>query len=254
MENINIGLIGAQGHMGKAVGRRIRELQKRGLLSNWNLLESTSHDNRELASLTDLLLLTVRPGQVETALQGVEGHVSKDAGLLSLAGVVPLEFLRARFGGSVSRAMADLNFEQALHCGLDERSQLLMQALSEDECLETADELALDQHTTLVACNPGISAWQFLNNAESADAWLRAHNELTHSMLGVSRSAMERLQRRVHSGGNFAQKINEVATAGGVTESMVKALEASAGDISICELFDVGMGRIAQVREKFHSA
>ncbi len=248
---MNIALIGAQGHMGKAVSRRFREVQRRGLLKDWNLLESVGHDNRSIAEKADLLVLSVRPGQVEEALKGLEGATSKHAELLSFAGVVPLEFLQARFGGSVSRAMADLNFEQAIHCGVGGSGLAFVEALSEDDYLETDDELAVDEHTTLVACNPGISAWQFLHNDERAEAWLRAHNELTNSVLGVSRSAMERLQARVRSEGNFANKIQEVATAGGVTEAMVKALEASAGDITICELFGKGMERIADVRSRF---
>lgn len=251
MKNVNVGVVGAQGHMGKAFGRRFREVQESGLLEGWNLHESTSHDNRDLAQASNLLVLAVRPGQVEEALADIQGPTREGAGLLSFAGVVPLDFLQSRFNGKVGRAMADLNFEQALRCGGDERMKALMEALSEDECLATADELHVDEHTTLVACNPGISAWHFLNNEARAQAWLRAHNELTHEILDVSHEAMQRLQARVLEEGNFAAKIKEVATEGGVTEAMIKVLEANNGDVTICELFQVGMDRIAQVKGKF---
>lgn len=251
MENLNIGVIGAQGHMGKAFGHRFREVQERGLLVGWELRESTGHDNHDLAQASDLLVLTVRPGQVEEALAGVQGAIREGTGLLSFAGVVPLDFLQSRFKGEAGRAMADLNFEQAMRCGGDERMKALMKALSEDECLETADEFHVDQHTTLVACNPGISAWHFLNNEARAQAWLRAHNELTHEILGVSRDAMQRLQAKVLEEGNFAAKIKEVATEGGVTEAMIKTLEANNGDVTICDLFGVGMDKIAQAGVKF---
>lgn len=251
MKNVNIGVLGAQGHLGKAFGRRFRGVQERGRLEGWKLHESTSHDNRDLAAASDLLVLAVRPGQVEEALVGVQGSTREETGLLSFAGVVPLDFLQSRFKGQVGRAMADLNFEQALRCGGDDRMKALMEALSEDACLETADELHVDEHTTLVACNPGISAWHFLNNEARAQAWLRAHNELTHEILGVSREAMQRLQARVLEEGDFAAKIEEVATKGGVTEAMIKVLEEARGDVSICELFQVGMDKIAQVGVKF---
>ncbi|MFA6023958.1 MAG: hypothetical protein WC777_01955 [Candidatus Gracilibacteria bacterium] len=251
MRNLKIGSIGAQGHMGKAFGNRFREIQKQGLLEGWELHESTGHDNVKLARTVDLLALMVRPDRVVEALAGVQGATREGAGLLSFAGAVPLDFLQSRFNGEVGRAMADLNFEQAMRCGGDERMKTLMDALSEDECLETADEFAVDQHTTLVACNPGISAWHFLKNEARAEAWLRAHNELTHEMLGVSRDAMQRLQARVLREGNFAAKIKEVATKGGVTEAMVNALEAAQGDVTICDLFQVGMDKIAEADEKF---
>ena len=251
MKNVNIGVVGAQGHLGKAFGRRFRDIQERGLLEGWQLRESTSHDNEELVHASNLLVLAVRPGQVEEALAGVRGAVQEGTGLLSFAGVVPLDFLRARFDGEVGRAMADLNFEQAMRCGGDERMKALMEALSEDECLEREDETAVDEHTTLVACNPGISAQHFLKNEARAEAWLREHNELTHSLLNVSREAMQRLQARVLREGNFAAKIKEVATEGGVTEAMIKALEANGGDVNARALFEVGMHKIAQAGVKF---
>ncbi len=251
MKNVNIGVVGAQGHMGKAFGQRFREIQENGLLEGWGLRESTDHDNRDLAQASDILVLTVRPGQVEEALAGVQGSIREGTGLLSFAGVVPLDFLQSRFRGEVGRAMASLHFEQAMRCGGDERMKVLMEALSEDTCLETADELEVDAHTTLVACNPGTSAWHFLNNEAGAQAWLREHNELTHASLKVSREAMERLQNRVLREGNFAAKIKEVATEGGVTEAMIKMLEANRGDVGVRRLFEEGMRKIAQVRVKF---
>ena len=184
------------------------EASKNVAVEGWQLRESTSHDNEELVHASNLLVLAVRPGQVEEALAGIRGAVQEGTGLLSFAGVVPLDFLQTHFDGEVGRAMADLNFEQAMRCGRDERMKALVEALSEDECLEREDETAVDEHTTLVACNPGISAW------------LREHNELTHEILGVSREAMQRLQSRVLREGSFAAKIKEVATKGGVTEAM----------------------------------
>lgn len=250
MENMNIGLIG-YGHMGKAFERRFKEVQGRGALKDWQLQISTSHDNTKLARVSDIVVVTVKPGQVEEALAQIRGNVKKGAGLLSLAGVVPVRFLQQRFDGVVGRGMADLGFEQAIQHGGDERIKFLMDHLSEDECLETNDEADVDRHTTLVACNPGISAWQFLHNTEGAQEWLAEHNALTQKTLGVYLESMQRLQGKVLSEENFDAKIGEVATKGGVTESMVLALEAARGDIGCEALYQVGMTKIDAGLGKF---
>lgn len=250
MENMNIGLIG-YGHMGKAFERRFKELQRRGALADWQLQVSTSHDNTELARGSDIIVVTVKPGQVEEALAQIRGKVKKDAGLLSLAGVVPVRFLQERFDGVVGRGMADLGFEQAIRCSGDERIKFLMDRLSEDTCIETKEEADVDRHTTLVACNPGISAWQFLNNAEGAQEWLAEHNALTQKTLGVYLDSMQRLQGKVLAEGNLVAKIREVATTGGVTESMVLALKAARGDIGCEPLYQVGMTKIEAGLGKF---
>ncbi|MEK9159743.1 MAG: NAD(P)-binding domain-containing protein [Patescibacteria group bacterium] len=250
MENMNIGLIG-YGHMGKAFEKRFKEVQEKGALIDWHLQVSSSHDNTVLARNSDIVVLTVKPGHVEEALANIRGNVKKGAGLLSLAGVVPVRFLQQGFDGVVGRGMADLGFEQAIRHQGDERINFLMDALSEDTCLETGDETVVDQHTTLVACNPGISAWHFLHNAEVAAAWLREHTQLTEDILGVNPAAMERLQRKVFEEGNFAGRIKEVATVGGVTESMVLALEAARGNIACEPLYQVGMRKIEAVLQKF---
>ncbi|MFA4814929.1 MAG: hypothetical protein WC924_03515 [Candidatus Gracilibacteria bacterium] len=251
MKNLAIGLIGAQGNMGRALGRRFREVQGRGLLEGWTLRESIGHDNADLARSSDLILLTVKPGQVEAALTGVREAVRERTGLLSFAGVAPLEFLRSHFGGEVGRGMADLGFEQAMRCDGDERMKTLMDSLSEDACLETTDENAVDEHTTLVACNPGISAWHFLNNEARAQEWLTEHNKLTHASLGVSEVAMCHLQAKVFEEGDFQAKIEEVATKGGITEAMIKILDATKGGTGARALFEVGMNKIAQARLRY---
>ena len=250
MENMKIGLIG-YGHMGKAFARRFEEVQRRGTLADWQLQISSSHDNAELARGSDIIVVTVKPGQVEEALAQIRGNVKKGAGLLSLAGVVPVQFLQKRFDGVVGRGMTDLGFEQAIRCQGDERIKFLMDMLSEDKCLETNDEADVDRHTTLVACNPGISAWQFLHNAERAGQWLAEHNALTQQTLTVDVKAMERLQRKVFEEGNFARKIEQVSTKGGVTESMVLALEGERGDVGCEALYQVGMTKIAAGLSKF---
>lgn len=250
MENMNIGLIG-YGHMGRAFEQRFKGVQADGRLTDWKLQISGSHDNTELARNSDILVVTVKPGQVEEVLAQIRGNVKKGAGLLSLAGVVPVRFLEQRFDGVVGRGMADLGFEQAIRHAGDERINFLMDALSEDDCLETADEADVDRHTTLVACNPGISAWQFLHDADGAREWLAEHNALTAQVLGVAPSAMTRLQGKVFEEGKFAQKIAQVATKGGVTEFMVMALEAAHGKIGCEPLYQVGMAKIEAGLAKF---
>lgn len=250
MENMNIGLIGL-GHMGAAFWKRFHEAQSQGLLKDWQLKAGTRENNTDVAAWADLLVATVKPGQIEEMLGQIRGQVRRGTGLLSFAGAVPVQFLEKHFDGAVGRGMADLGFEQAIRYGGDERMKYLLDALSIDDCLETQDEIDVDRHTTLVACNPGISAWQFLHNAVAAREWLASHNDFTHEVLGVHKTAMERLQARVLEEGDLDAKIKAVATPGGVTESMVKALEAAHGRVDCRELYGVGMGRIQEVGARF---
>lgn len=226
---MNIGLIG-HGHLGKAITNTIYGMD----------VSEGRGKNAELVEESDIIFLTVRPGQVAAVLKEIHGKIKDTATIMSLVGAVPKEWIERGTGAKVIRGMTDISFQEVLAT----KDLGVLHELS-DNVRTTEDERDVDRHTCLVGCLPGIAAWQFQNNRD-AETWLSEYLGFVEGKIGTSRKIGRGIIDRVRANGDFAGTIQKVATKGGFTEAMLQALDRHA-EISFEELLSSGMTRADEI-------
>lgn len=240
-----VGLIG-YGHLGHAVAEQIAKRSEVRLM-----IADDRSKNGEIASASDVLILTVRPTQIEGVMDEIRQQLKANVVVLSFAAAVPNNFIASgRVSGSeiqVVRAMTDIGLGQIIAQD-NFATNGLLEKISAHPLLKAETEKDIDAFSVFVGCLPGVCAWQFAHNPQ-AEKWLNSYAEFIHTELGVAVEVSKKIIEDVRLKGNFEQTINTVATKGGITESLIQELQKRPG-ISYQELFVTGMDRIDAVRNR----
>lgn len=240
----NVGLIG-YGHLGKALTEHIQT--KTG--TQVHVSEGRGH-NTKIAENADILILTVKPEQIAEVIEEIREALKEETVIVSFASSASKVHIRQGISNDVVRAMTDIEFKQIIaeqHTGV----RALLDALSENELMETDEEEQIDIFTVLVGCLPGVAAWQFLHN-EDAGEWLEKYITFIERTIGVPHTAARQICEKVwrdHESGKVSleTKVFKVSTKGGITEALISALETK-NDVSFTELLSKGMDRISTIQ------
>lgn len=118
MKETAIGIFGAQGHFGQSLMARLEQI--RPVRARITGTIDKAH-NPEIASRSDLLIVSVRPQDVRTLfeepVQGIKHHLKDDSRILSFAAGIPLRTIAELSGRPSARGMADpwWNFSAFIH-------------------------------------------------------------------------------------------------------------------------------------------
>lgn len=226
-----IGGIG-RGHLGSAIDNR-------GLGVDYS---TDRNDAQRVASISDVLLITVRPDEIEALLDQIRGDVSNVQRIISFAAAYPRAKIEDALGVKTLRAMTDIQFRQVMF-QRDELVRGFMNKLSQTEALETDVERDIDAYTVLIGCLPGIAAWQLAMGKRS---WLSDWAKFIEDKMGISREVSMGIILQVEQKGDFDRTVSTVKTRGGVTEAMLDKLSSDA-NVSFEELFETGVSRIGDI-------
>ncbi|MFT7184571.1 MAG: pyrroline-5-carboxylate reductase [Oceanicoccus sp.] len=236
MKTLKIGLIG-HGHFGSALAHKIQSKTQFELIISHSRKESTT-----VAKNSDLILLTVRPQHVKDALIELKPYLEGKL-VISFAAALPKDWLAKIVGSktTIIRAMADIDFMQIISEENREAAELLA-AVSQYPLIQTKKESDIDAMTPFLGCLPGIAAWQHHNHPNEATAWLNKWCKLTESILGIPKKVPQAIIQKVIAKGKFEKQITEVATPGGITASMLDAMNQ--GELNHEQVFKIGAKRI----------
>lgn len=237
--NNKVGLIG-YGHLGKAVEKRAKD---QGI----NISVSSGQGyNQEVVKGAELVILTVRPGQVEGVIKEVHSVLSHNVEVLSFAAALPAEFIAEGINRRVVRAMTDINFRQVItQAGANSAS--FCSQLSKNPVLTKSTDWDMDIFTVLIGCLPGVAAWQFANNTECSNEWLEDYADFIAEEIKVPKAVSSEIIKEVKVAGDYNDQVRAVATSGGVTEALIKSLEFDA-ELTPSFLAAAGIRRINEIK------
>ena len=241
---LKIGLIGG-GHFGSALKQRFEETGFEAEL----LVSRGRGTNFELVEAADVLLLCVRPQQLAALCEELRAPLQQcesELCIVTFSAATSAPALAAALGKPVLRAMADLQFDQVLSFAED-RIRPLFSALSKNPLIEVQNEILLEDFTILMACLSGVAAWQYWHNPEGADAWLAEYCRFIQKRLGVPLALAKKICASTKLEEDPADLIARMATPGGITESLVQALDANP-ELSFEELYEAGRQRSGTLR------
>jgi len=104
MQQTNIGILGAQGHFGQSLAKRLDEIKPPEMRVTGTV---DKNHNPEIASRSDLVIITVQPQHLTALAADIHQTLKPRAQILSFAVGVPMKSIRDITGRPVARAMAD---------------------------------------------------------------------------------------------------------------------------------------------------
>ena len=196
----------------------------------------TAEDNAELASKTDILVLSVKPQNMSEALQSVKDVIKPDALVISIAAGIKTTNIAAVLGDiAIVRVMPNMPAwvdEGASVLFANEKAKTRVEIarlifLSVGEAIVIEDEGLLDAVTALSGTGP---AYFFL----LMDEMIRTGIELglpedvaRDLVLQTGKGATLLAEKTAGEGESPAQLVKRVATPGGTTEAALKVFAAN---------------------------
>ena len=233
---MKIGIIG-YGSMGKMLLEKFCRTDNELFVSNRTLSKIESSDkyvicdsNAELARLSDIIFICVRPGDILGVLSGIVDTASSDALIISLNGSIRFESLEElslrKYAKVIPSVTAEIDRSQTLVTYnsrvTDEDKKCLTSLLS---CIGNVIELPEDEMgmgSELVSCMPGFIASIFDVICNSAQNHTDISREQIVSMVLKTMSATGDLM--LEKGMSFEDTVTRVATKGGITEEGTKVI------------------------------
>lgn len=246
LEQKNIGIIG-YGHLGKSIERALIQKGIQVRSSN-GPRENRATQNAEIAKWADLLLLTVRPTQIDEVIAQIYGKIKDNAEVISLAAAYPQRDLETKLQAPVARAMLDIEGMGSILYQGDEEQLELMNRLSLYPTVIAKREQEVDDYTVGEACLPGKAAWHFAENRGNAEAWLQGYLDFLEKEKGLDRRVTQGIVDAVRQEGNYSEKLKTVATGKGITATMIGRLKE--GERLYQEIYGAGQRRIAEMVEE----
>ena len=233
---MKIGIIG-YGSMGKMLLEKFCRTDNELFVSNRTLSKIESSDkyvicdsNAELARLSDIIFICVRPGDILGVLSGIVDTASSDALIISLNGSIRFESLEElslrKYAKVIPSVTAEIDRSQTLvtyHSRVtDEDKKSLTSLLS---CIGNVIELPEDEMgmgSELVSCMPGFIASMFDVVSKSARKHTSIPDDQIVDMLlnTLSSTADLMLQKDM----SFEDVVSRVATKGGITETGTRVI------------------------------
>lgn len=218
-----IGIIGAQGRFGQHLCRRLGAI----LVQSATLVPSTDKSsNEEIVRRSDVIILTVRPDQVEKALEDIPDVLRLRRNVVSFAARTPGLILESRIIG-VTRIMVDPWWNM---CGWvrnsselsNEKFDSLFGNLTRMKPLELDENAELDIYSMLLAHLMVVLLFEKLNRVGNVERHLEF---LAHEFSRFNRTFQPDEFRNFELGNNPEESLRELATPGGITEAVIKALQ-----------------------------
>lgn len=268
--NSKIGFIGG-GNMAKAM---IGGMISSGLIASENIIVSsntqetldrvrkefnikTNLDNKEIASVSDYLILAVKPYMYEAVLKEIKGSIKKDSTIIVIAAGISIEYIKNILGKNqttvkaipntpalVGEGMTAISFDDDISMqGKDE----ILKIFASFGKVEELDESLMDAYTAISGSSP---AYVYMMIEAMADAGVlggiprkSAYKMASQAVLG---SAKMVLDTGVHPG---VLKDN-VCSPGGTTIEAVAKLEEGGFRTSIIEAMKVCEEKSRRLSEK----
>ena len=259
MENLKIGFIGG-GNMAEALvsgltraGHApdklyvsdVRRDRLQGLHSKYGI--RTCDSNTELARDVDVLVLAVKPQQMDAVLKDIHGRIEKNTTVISIAAGVSTSLLRSRLGEGVHLVRVMPNTPalvgegmSVLFCKAGEdhcrRAEYVLGAVGRTAWVEDENML----HAVTAVSGSGPAYFFLLAELMQASAHaLGLPHELgktlvTQTALGASRmlaesgKSAEELRQQVTSPGGTTQAALEVMFDAGLADTVRRAIMAAA--------------------------
>ena len=271
-ENMNskIGFIGG-GNMAKAM---IGGMISSGLIASENIIVSsntqetldrvkkefnikTNLDNKEIASVSDYLILAVKPYMYEAVLNEIKASIKKDSTIIVIAAGISIEYIKNILGKNqttvkampntpalVGEGMTAISFDDDISMqGKDE----VLKIFSSFGKVEELDESLMDAYTAISGSSP---AYVYMMIEAMADAGVlggiprkSAYKMASQAVLGAAKMVLD---TGVHPG---ALKDN-VCSPGGTTIEAVAKLEEGGFRTSIIEAMKVCEEKSRRLSEK----
>ena len=206
--------------------------------------------NTELAGLSDIVFVCVRPSDMKTVLSEISPFLKKDALLVSLNGSISFdmisEYVTCKTAKVIPSLTAEIGRSQTLVCYNDMVSDSDKNALgSLLSCIGEVivlPENEMGMGSELVSCMPGFIASIFDVICTSAEGHTKIPREQIISMVLNTMSATGDLM--LQKGMTFDEVVTRVATKGGITEEGTKVIYDKF-PATADEMFHVTMARRA---------
>lgn len=249
MDNIKIGIIGI-GHLGRAL---FIGLLRNKSLSTDNFILADSHlekledlrrkyqvkvtaDNIELAKHSKVIIIAVRPRQVEMVINEIKPYLTKEKIVLSVAAGVTLELLEDYLGSrqyKLVRLMPNISVTYGLGVigwitnqkATDKDREFITNLLQPlGSLVKCQNEEMLDKISMISSCGTGYVAY-FMNNLEKIAKEYGFSEDLAQEIvLSTFAGAVHHLQ---FTKVKFEELVRIVATKGGITEEVIRNMEKS---------------------------
>ena len=226
----HIAILGGQGKFGAALKERLAKSTERPVV-----ITSTVDKihNQEIASQSDLVVLTVQPNEVESILREIAPSIKPNAQIVSFAAGCPLHYISEITGKPAARGMADpwWNVSAAV-LGKDfseENFQRVFGGLTNKATLRLETDKDMEDFTVAISYTFVVLLMKEMGTINNVDE----HLEFIAPRIGVTKDEI----------GNFLPHDNPnellalIATKGGISESIMQAIQ-SEPNIKPSDLFD----------------
>lgn len=263
---MKVGIIG-YGSMGKMILEKIAEAKKidnKDLYVANRTYEKIEHltnilnvckTNIELASMTDIIFICVRPIDIKLILNEIKSVVSENTLIVSLNGSITFEMISKIIDHKIAKAIpsvtAEINKSQTLVCYnslVSENDKIMLEDLL--KCMGDVIELPEEEigmGSELVSCMPGfISAiFDVISNSakkHTAISEQQIIQMLLRTMVGTGDLMLEKNL-------SFNDVVTRVATKGGITEEGTKVIYEMLPKVTD-EIFDKTLEKRRQTAKK----
>ena len=211
--------------------------------------------NSELARMSDIIFVCVRPSDMRTVLSDIGPHLKKDALLVTLNGSIPFalikEVVNCRTAKVIPSVTAEIERSQTIVCyndlvSNDDRQKLESLLSCIGEVIELPEKEA-GMGSELVSCMPGFIASVFDVICSSAEEHTELPREQIIRMVLNTMSATGDLM--LQKGLSFDEVVSRVATKGGITEEGTKVIYDKFPDTAR-ELFDKTLAKREMTAQK----
>lgn len=224
-----IAIIGL-GNMGKIIAQR---LLKEEIVSSKNLLLGDRETNKSVANIADVILLTIKPKDLENLGKEIKKDLTQDKIIISTLAGVSIEKLKKVLhkNQKIIRAMPSINASVGRSLTFWIRSSevsekdtgmasIIFEALGEH--VEVSNEGILNKITPIAGSGPAYFFY-FTKLLEKAAMNAGLDKETAQRTARLTFLGSARLFRR--SDESLDQLIDKVSSKGGVTEKVLKSLE-----------------------------
>lgn len=254
-----IGFIGS-GNMAKAM---MTGIIKSGITSSENIIASsktkrtienikkdlgvkTTLDNKEVAKLSDYLILAVKPFKYDIILKEIKNFIKEDAVIIIIAAGISIKYIKRTLGqeqitvkampntpAMIGEGMTALTFDEKI---MEEQKKDILQIFESFGKIEELDENLMDAFTAIAGSSP---AYVYMMIEAMADAGVlqgiprnKAYNMAAQGVLGAAKMVLD---TGLHPG----ELKDRVCSPGGTTIEAVAKLEEKGFRSSIIEAMRV---------------
>lgn len=245
--NKKIAIIG-MGHIGRAIAQGLHH----------NLLSSNGEKNVEVTKASDIIIIAVKPKVVVEVIKEVRDYVRKEQLIISTAACVTLDLLEKYFGRKdikIIRIMPNIPVAYGLgvvgwigNKQVNSNDKKLIKSLFTPlgYLIECKNEKHLDKLSMISGCGPGYVGY-FINNLEKV---AKKYGFSIDARKIVEATFFGTLHHLKKSKLSSRELVSSVATKGGITEEVLKNLEAKNFTKHLSKSIEKGYIKIKKITEE----